>query len=52
MKKLFVFGALGLALGMSSCKTYCPAYNYVKVDVKPEQNATATAFTTAEKANS
>ncbi|WP_242928484.1 hypothetical protein [Pontibacter vulgaris] len=30
MKKLLVFGTLCLALGVSSCKTYCPAYNYAK----------------------
>ena len=28
MKKLLVFGTLCLAMGMASCKTYCPAYNY------------------------
>lgn len=42
MKKLAAFGALVLALGMTSCKTYCPAYNYASVKVSSEQNAPAT----------
>ncbi|MBD1398762.1 hypothetical protein H9Q13_16430 [Pontibacter sp. JH31] len=42
MKKLAAFGAFILVLGMTSCKTYCPAYNYASVEVS-EQNAPATA---------
>jgi hypothetical protein len=34
MKKLAAFGALILALGMTSCKTYCPAYNFASVEVQ------------------
>ncbi|SIR20832.1 hypothetical protein SAMN05421545_2694 [Pontibacter lucknowensis] len=41
MKKLAAFGAFILALGMTSCKTYCPAYNFASVEVS-EQNAPAT----------
>lgn len=40
MKKLAAFGALILALGMTSCKTYCPAYNFASVEVSG-QNAPA-----------
>jgi hypothetical protein len=40
MKKLAAFGAFILALGMTSCKTYCPAYNFASVEVS-EQNAPA-----------
>ena len=39
MKKLLAFGILCLALGASSCKTYCPAYNYASVDTQTEQKA-------------
>jgi hypothetical protein len=41
MKKLAAFGAFILALGMTSCKTYCPAYNFASVEVQSEQNAPA-----------
>lgn len=34
MKKLAAFGALFLVMGMSSCKTYCPAYNFASVEVQ------------------
>lgn len=43
MKKLAAFGAFILALGMTSCKTYCPAYNFASVEVS-EQNAPATGL--------
>jgi hypothetical protein len=48
MKKLAAFGALILVMGMTSCKTYCPAYNYASVEVSSDQNAptTHTAKTT------
>ncbi|PKV76412.1 hypothetical protein [Pontibacter ramchanderi] len=41
MKKLAAFGAFILALGMTSCKTYCPAYNFASVEAA-EQSAPAT----------
>jgi hypothetical protein len=44
MKKLAAFGAFILALGMTSCKTYCPAYNFASVEVS-EQNAPASELT-------
>ncbi|MFT2009501.1 hypothetical protein ACMA1I_12555 [Pontibacter sp. 13R65] len=32
MRKLVLYGTLCLALGMASCKTYCPAYSSVQPD--------------------
>ncbi|WP_347156405.1 hypothetical protein [Pontibacter chitinilyticus] len=54
MKKVFFLGAVCLALGMASCKTYCPAYNYAKLDTtaKAKVPAAATATKTIDKANS
>ncbi|WP_157593613.1 hypothetical protein [Pontibacter actiniarum] len=48
MKKVILMGTLCLALGMASCKTYCPAYNYAKVE-NPVKGKT-TGATSAEKA--
>ncbi|WP_202915877.1 hypothetical protein [Pontibacter pamirensis] len=42
MKKVILFGSLCLALGMASCKTYCPAYNYATVEKPAQQEVTAT----------
>ncbi|WP_187264289.1 hypothetical protein [Pontibacter beigongshangensis] len=35
MKKLVLYGTLCLAMGMASCKTYCPAYG----SAQPDTNA-------------
>ncbi|MCC9167147.1 hypothetical protein [Pontibacter harenae] len=54
MRKLFAFGALFLALGVSSCKTYCPAYSYApaqkntQIEQEAPQIVTASASTTEE----
>ncbi|WP_018478356.1 hypothetical protein [Pontibacter roseus] len=45
MKKLAAFGAFILALGMTSCKTYCPAYNFASVEVQTEQTAPSSDIT-------
>ncbi|WP_158607214.1 hypothetical protein [Pontibacter oryzae] len=42
MKKVILMGTLCLALGMASCKTYCPAYSYAK-DKNPVKETTAVA---------
>lgn len=44
MKRVLAVGTLCLALGMASCKTYCPAYNYAKVD-KATKTVTAKVAT-------
>ena len=43
MKKVLLMGSLCLALGMASCKTYCPAYNYSKVEKTPAQEVKTAA---------
>ena len=43
MKKVILLGSLCLVLGMSSCKTYCPAYNYAKVETQAQEEVVATA---------
>jgi len=48
MKKVFLLGSLCLALGITSCKTYCPAYNYAQVE-KSAQEKAATATASAEE---
>ncbi|MFD3000572.1 hypothetical protein ACFS7Z_09390 [Pontibacter toksunensis] len=48
MKKVILLGSLCLALGMASCKTYCPAYNYAQVET-PAQDEVKAA-TPAEEA--
>jgi coenzyme F420-reducing hydrogenase gamma subunit len=54
MKKVILMGSLCLALGMASCKTYCPAYNYATVETPAQENtsADAPAEVAAEVANS
>lgn len=54
MKKAILMGTLCLALGMASCKTYCPAYNYATVEnpVKEKAPVTASAEKPADKVNS
>ncbi|GAB3526535.1 hypothetical protein GCM10027443_01750 [Pontibacter brevis] len=42
MKKVILLGSLCLALGMASCKTYCPAYNYAQVETPAQEEGTAT----------
>ena len=37
MKKLFVIGAVLAVVGVSSCRTYCPAYS--KADVQKTEKA-------------
>ena len=48
MKKVILLGSLCLALGMASCKTYCPAYNYAQVETPVQEEVKAA--TPAEKA--
>jgi len=43
MKKVILMGSFCLALGMASCKTYCPAYNYTKVETQAQETETAAA---------
>jgi hypothetical protein len=43
MKKVILMGSLCLALGMASCKTYCPAYNYATVENTAQEKAPVTA---------
>jgi len=43
MKKIILMGSLCLALGMASCKTYCPAYNYAKVEKSAQEKALTVA---------
>lgn len=47
-------GTFILALGMASCKTYCPAYNYANVEapVKAKVTAAAVADETVDLAKS
>jgi len=53
MKKALAVGSLFLALGMASCKTYCPAYNYAKAEPDTNQKASSTVTShTTDKANS
>lgn len=49
MKRVLAVGSLFLALGMASCKTYCPAYNYAQVesDAKDTVATDATVETTS-----
>ncbi|WP_157578044.1 hypothetical protein [Pontibacter akesuensis] len=49
MKKGILVGAVCLALGMASCKTYCPAYGYEKTETQKVEQTTVVA-TAAEKA--
>ncbi|MCC9136140.1 hypothetical protein ACFSKU_00765 [Pontibacter silvestris] len=46
MKKILILSAIILGLGTTSCKTYCPAYNYAKQDngVKAKVPAPATSL--------
>lgn len=39
MKKVILLGSLCLAMGMASCKTYCPAYNYASVETPALEKA-------------
>ena len=50
MKKVILMGSLCLALGMASCKTYCPAYNYSKVEKTPAQEVKTAAAPMQEAA--
>ncbi|CAM3439305.1 hypothetical protein POKO110462_02835 [Pontibacter korlensis] len=43
MKKVILMGSLCLALGMASCKTYCPAYNYASVENQAQEKTAVTA---------
>ncbi|WP_299757823.1 hypothetical protein [uncultured Pontibacter sp.] len=43
MKKVILLGSLCLAMGITSCKTYCPAYNYATVENPAQEKATVTA---------
>ncbi|MFD1188206.1 hypothetical protein [Pontibacter rugosus] len=43
MKKVILMGAVCLALGMASCKTYCPAYDYTKVETPKQEKSTVVA---------
>ncbi|WP_276497550.1 hypothetical protein [Pontibacter litorisediminis] len=43
MKKVILLGSLCLAMGMASCKTYCPAYNYASVETPAQEKAAVTA---------
>ncbi|WP_439881878.1 hypothetical protein ACSX1A_01705 [Pontibacter sp. MBLB2868] len=53
MKRVLAVGCLCLALGMASCKTYCPAYNYAKVEKNTKANLAPDApKEAASKANS
>ncbi|GAA4428495.1 hypothetical protein GCM10023188_12730 [Pontibacter saemangeumensis] len=54
MKKVILMGSMCLALGMASCKTYCPAYNYATVETSAQETETAVAPVqkTAEVSNS
>ncbi|MBF9255339.1 hypothetical protein I2I11_18725 [Pontibacter sp. 172403-2] len=54
MKKVFFLGVVCLALGMASCKTYCPAYSYAKPDKQTKTTVSAAVATdkTADRANS
>ena len=45
MKRVLAVGALCLALGMASCKTYCPAYNHAKVEQSTKTSVTAKVAT-------
>ena len=55
MKKFLVFGTLCLAMGMASCKTYCPAYNYnlgkVEEPAKEKVKVSAATTTTTQRVN-
>ncbi|WP_170866198.1 hypothetical protein [Pontibacter flavimaris] len=54
MKKVILMGSLCLAMGMASCKTYCPAYNYAKVEKSAQEKVVVTASAedlTTEKAS-
>lgn len=54
MKKVILMGTLCLALGMGSCKTYCPAYSYAtdKNPVKATKTVAPSAEQATDKANS
>ncbi|GAB3197421.1 hypothetical protein GCM10027293_11900 [Pontibacter aydingkolensis] len=45
MKRVLAVGSLCLALGMASCKTYCPAYNYATVEKASKTTVTAKVAT-------
>lgn len=45
MKRVLAVGSLCLALGMASCKTYCPAYNYASVEKATKTTVTAKVAT-------
>jgi hypothetical protein len=52
MRRVLAVGSLCLALGMASCKTYCPAYNYAKIEKDAASTIVAeTAVVTSPKAN-
>lgn len=48
MKKILAVGGLCLALGMASCKTYCPAYNYSQVEEASKSTVTAKVVTDSQ----
>ncbi|WP_181163677.1 hypothetical protein [Pontibacter mangrovi] len=50
MKKVILMGSLCLALGMASCKTYCPAYNYASVETKAQEKAATVTASAQEQA--
>lgn len=45
MRKVFYLGAVCLVVGISSCKTHCPAYNYAKLDSQAQENLAPNAQT-------
>ena len=54
MKRVLAVGSLCLALGMASCKTYCPAYNYNlgKLENKTaKEKVSVTASNATQRAN-
>jgi hypothetical protein len=51
MKKILAVGCLCLALGMASCKTYCPAYNYTQVEKASKSTVTANKIVADTKSN-
>lgn len=54
MKKIILMGTVCLAMGMASCKTYCPAYNYAKVETPSNEQVkvAGSAESATDKANS
>lgn len=48
MKKILIFSAIILGLGVTSCKTYCPAYSYNKADKVEKANIKALTTSTEQ----